>query len=95
MHAIALTPAGTIIAPSELIVNPDGSIYHLALRPDQLGDLVFVVGDQGRVELISRISRRSNTGCRTASSWPIPVSTTERTSPRSAPASVPTTSTSW
>lgn len=54
MHAIALTPAGTEIAPSELIVNPDGSIYHLALRPDQLGDLVFVVGDQGRVELISK-----------------------------------------
>ncbi|MCB0771298.1 MAG: nucleoside phosphorylase [Flavobacteriales bacterium] len=43
-----------MIAPSELIVNPDGSIYHLALRPEQLGDLVFVVGDQGRVELISR-----------------------------------------
>jgi uridine phosphorylase len=54
MHPITLTPAGTEIAPSELIVNPDGSIYHLALRPEQLGDLVFVVGDQGRVELISK-----------------------------------------
>ncbi|MBK8708763.1 MAG: hypothetical protein IPN30_09785 [Flavobacteriales bacterium] len=44
MHAITLTPPGTIIAPSELILNPDGSVYHIALRPEQLGDLVLVVG---------------------------------------------------
>ncbi len=54
MHPIALTPPGTVIAPSELILNPDGSVYHIALRPEQLGDIVLVVGDQGRVELISR-----------------------------------------
>lgn len=54
MHPITLTPAGTIIPPSELILNPDGSVYHIALRPEQLGDVVLVVGDQGRVELISR-----------------------------------------
>lgn len=54
MHPITLTPAGTVIPPSELILNPDGSVYHIALRPDQLGDIVLVVGDQGRVELISR-----------------------------------------
>ena len=54
MHAITLTPPGTELAPSELVLNPDGSVYHLALRPDQLGDLVLVVGDQGRVESISR-----------------------------------------
>jgi len=54
MNAITLTEPGTEIAPSELILNPDGSIYHIALRPEQLGDLVLVVGDQGRVELISR-----------------------------------------
>lgn len=54
MHAITLTPPGTILPPSELVLNPDGSVYHLALRPEQLGDLVFVVGDQGRVERISR-----------------------------------------
>lgn len=54
MHAITLTPPGTVIPPSELILNPDGSVYHLALRPEQLGDLVLVVGDQGRVDLISR-----------------------------------------
>jgi len=54
MHPITLTPSSTIIPPSELILNPDGSVYHIALRPEQLGDIVLVVGDQGRVELISR-----------------------------------------
>ncbi len=54
MNAITLTQPGTELPPSELVLNPDGSIYHLALKPDQLGDLVFLVGDQGRVELISK-----------------------------------------
>ncbi|MEZ4806334.1 MAG: nucleoside phosphorylase [Flavobacteriales bacterium] len=54
MRPIVLTEPGVHLEPSELIINPDGSIYHLALRPDQLGDLVFVVGDQGRVERISK-----------------------------------------
>jgi len=54
MRPITLTAPGTVIAPSELILNPDGSIYHLGLRPEQLGDIVFVVGDPGRAEKISR-----------------------------------------
>jgi uridine phosphorylase len=54
MNAITLTPPGTIIPESELVLNPDGSVYHLALRPEHLGDLVLIVGDQARVELISR-----------------------------------------
>ncbi|MDQ3100147.1 MAG: nucleoside phosphorylase [Bacteroidota bacterium] len=54
MNAITLTEPGTEISPSELILNPDGSIYHLAMRPDQLGDLVLLVGDPGRVEMISK-----------------------------------------
>lgn len=41
------------IAESELILNPDGSIYHLKLRPEDLADDIIVVGDQGRVETIS------------------------------------------
>lgn len=53
MHPILLTEPGTILEPSELILNPDGSVYHLALRPEQLGDLIFVVGDPGRVARIS------------------------------------------
>ncbi len=38
---------------SELIVNPDGSIYHLKLRPEQVADTVILVGDQGRVGAVS------------------------------------------
>ncbi|MCZ4409800.1 nucleoside phosphorylase [Cryomorphaceae bacterium 1068] len=41
-------------APSELPVNGDGSIYHLAIKPEHLADTVLVVGDQGRVEKISK-----------------------------------------
>jgi len=54
MHAITLTEPGTVLEPSELVLNPDGSVYHLALRPEQLGDTVLVVGDQGRVEKVSQ-----------------------------------------
>jgi uridine phosphorylase len=54
MNAITLTPTDTELPASELVLNPDGSIYHLALRPEQVGDLVFLVGDPGRVERISR-----------------------------------------
>jgi uridine phosphorylase len=43
------------IAESELILNPNGSIYHLKLRPEDLADDVIVVGDQGRVETISSL----------------------------------------
>src|SRR5690554_4030396 len=39
---------------SELITNPDGSIYHLNLRPEQLAPTVITVGDPERVEKITR-----------------------------------------
>ncbi|MBL4652794.1 MAG: nucleoside phosphorylase [Flavobacteriales bacterium] len=42
-----------MIPPSELIINPDNSIYHIKLREEHVADNVIVVGDQGRVELIS------------------------------------------
>ncbi len=54
MRPITLTEPGTILPESELILNPDGSVYHLALKPDQIGDLIFVVGDPGRVARISK-----------------------------------------
>jgi uridine phosphorylase len=54
MNPIILTEPGTFLDTSELVINPDGSIYHLAMRPEQLGDVVFVVGDPGRVERVSR-----------------------------------------
>lgn len=40
-------------AESELIINSDGSIFHLHLKPEQLADKVVLVGDPGRVKLVS------------------------------------------
>lgn len=42
------------IAESELVLNPDGSIYHLKLHPNELAHDIIVVGDPGRVPTISR-----------------------------------------
>lgn len=39
---------------AELIIHPDGSVYHLRLRPDEIAGIILLVGDQGRVERISR-----------------------------------------
>lgn len=41
------------IPSSELIINDDGSIFHLHLRPEQLADTVILVGDPGRVAMVS------------------------------------------
>ena len=41
------------IPDSELIINPDGSVYHLHLKPEHIADNVIIVGDPGRVALIS------------------------------------------
>lgn len=43
-----------IIPSSELIINADGSIFHLHLRPDQLADKVFLVGDPARVDQVAK-----------------------------------------
>lgn len=40
-------------APSELIINEDGSVFHLHLKPEQLADKVILVGDPGRVALVA------------------------------------------
>ncbi|MCD4680784.1 MAG: nucleoside phosphorylase [Bacteroidales bacterium] len=42
------------IEKSELIINPDGSIYHLKIKPEHLADTVIIVGDPKRVEQISQ-----------------------------------------
>lgn len=42
------------IAESELIINSDGSIFHLHLRPEDLADTVMLVGDPGRVNLVAK-----------------------------------------
>ena len=41
------------IPSSELIINGDGSIFHLHLKPEQLADIVILVGDPGRVAMIA------------------------------------------
>lgn len=43
-----------MIAASELVLNPDGSVYHCNLLPEQLADVVFLVGDPGRVPTVSQ-----------------------------------------
>lgn len=42
-----------IIPPSELIINGDGSAFHIHLRPDQLRDNIIFVGDPGRVDMVA------------------------------------------
>jgi uridine phosphorylase len=42
------------IEPSELIINSRGAIYHLDLRPEEIGDTIITVGDPFRVEKVSK-----------------------------------------
>ncbi len=44
----------TYFAPSELIINDDGSVFHLHLKPENLASRVILVGDPGRVELVTK-----------------------------------------
>lgn len=53
-----------IIPPSELIINDDGTIFHLHLLPEQLADTIILVGDPARVEQIT--SYLDNEECRAA-----------------------------
>lgn len=45
--------ANRIIPASELIINSDGSAFHIHLRPDQLRDNIILVGDPGRVDMVA------------------------------------------
>lgn len=42
-----------IIPASELIINDDGSAFHIHVRPDQLRDKIILVGDPGRVSMVA------------------------------------------
>ena len=42
-----------IIPESELIINPDGSVFHLHLHPEQLTDRIILVGDPSRVDMVA------------------------------------------
>jgi len=44
----------TVFRPSELILNTDGSVYHLHLLPHHVADTVITVGDPDRVAMVSR-----------------------------------------
>lgn len=44
-----------MIKSSELIINADGSIFHLHLKPEQIADNIILVGDPGRVEMIGKM----------------------------------------
>ena len=44
-----------MIQASELILNPDGSVYHLNLKPEHIAHDIIFVGDQNRVEKISSL----------------------------------------
>jgi len=50
-----------IIQESELIITPEGCIYHLDLHPSELADTVITVGDPGRVPHVSKYFDRIET----------------------------------
>ena len=43
-----------VIPSSELIINADGTVFHLHMRPEQIADTIILVGDPARVELIAK-----------------------------------------
>lgn len=53
-----------VIPSSELIINDDGTVFHLHLLPEQLADIVILVGDPARVDLIAE--RFDDLECRVA-----------------------------
>lgn len=42
------------ISPTDLILNPDGTIYHLNLHPENIADTIITVGDPDRVKFVSQ-----------------------------------------
>ena len=53
MLMAALTDTDKRIPESELIINGDGSAFHIHLRPEELADNVILVGDPGRVDMVA------------------------------------------
>ena len=48
---------------SQLIINADGSIFHLHIKPEHLADKVVLVGDQGRVDLVASFFDEGSIEC--------------------------------
>ena len=42
------------IKASELILNPDGSVYHLNIRPEHLSNTIITIGDPDRVDSVTK-----------------------------------------
>ncbi|MCF0196313.1 MAG: nucleoside phosphorylase [Bacteroidaceae bacterium] len=57
-----MTSKNHVYPESELIINSDGSIYHLHVRPEQLAQKIILVGDPNRVDLVAEYLE--NTECR-------------------------------
>lgn len=53
MHPVRTVPSGPL-APSELILNADGSVYHLGLKPGEVAQTVVIVGDPDRVDTVAQ-----------------------------------------
>ena len=49
------------IPESELIINGDGSVFHIHLKPEELADNVIMVGDPSRVDMIAEYLTDINT----------------------------------
>jgi len=63
-----------MIKPSELILNPDGSIFHLHLKPENISDQIILVGDPDRVDTIASLFSKidfttQNREFKTATGW--------------------------
>ncbi len=48
---------------SQLIINADGSVFHLHIRPEHLADKVILVGDQGRVDIVASFFDEGSIEC--------------------------------
>lgn len=51
-------PEERFIPPSQLIINGDGSAFHIHLKPDQIKDKIILVGDPGRVNMVADFFER-------------------------------------
>ena len=52
-----------IFPASQLIINEDGSIFLLHIRPEHLADKVILVGDQGRVDMVASFFDEGSIEC--------------------------------
>lgn len=52
-----------IIPPSEMIINEDGSIFHLHLKPEQVAKNIILVGDRNRVNMVSTFFDTNSIEC--------------------------------